>query len=112
MMALGDSLNSRRVCVTRGVDGATLWCSSGNPDGEIYVENDGYSCEAEPGFDTVGAGDSFLVALMRSLFLENEPAEKALDRACALGGNVAKCRGAVPDHAKATEELRKIFSFP
>ena len=59
----------------------------------------------------MGAGDSFLAALIRSLLLEKESASEALDRASALGGYVAKRRGAVPDHRRAPEDLRQIFSF-
>mmetsp|Transcript_12243 Transcript_12243/g.25948 ORF Transcript_12243/g.25948 Transcript_12243/m.25948 type:complete len:402 (-) Transcript_12243:47-1252(-) len=111
MAALGSALNACRVCVTRGADGAALWCRDCDDGEEAFVENTGYTCESEPGSDTVGAGDSFLAALTRSLLLKNEPAEKALDRACALGGFVACCRGAVPDHENAPYELRNIFSF-
>ena len=108
LAALGKAVNAGRVCVTRGANGAALWCR--NNDRETFVENAGYSCEAQQGSDTVGAGDSFLAALVRSLFLEGEPAEKALERACALGGFVASCRGATPDHSNAPKELRKIFA--
>jgi hypothetical protein len=46
-----------------------------------------------------------------SLFFYNESPERALARACALGGYVAGCRGATPEHGDAPEELRQIFSF-
>lgn len=52
LVELGNSLNARRVCVTRGGDGAALWCN--NEDGtDDFVEHDGYDCDEEPGFDTV-----------------------------------------------------------
>ena len=106
MKALGSAANAKRVCVTRGDSGAALYCRQG----EIFVENGGYSCESQPGSDTVGAGDSFLAALIRYLLLEEEPAEQALERACALGAYVANVRGAVPSHDGAPDKLRRIFS--
>ena len=39
----------------------------------------------------------------------NESPCRALERACALGGYVAGCRGATPDHSEAPLELRRIF---
>ena len=75
-----------------------------------FCENEGYSCSPESGSDTVGAGDSFLAALVKSLLLDGECAEQALNRACGLGGFVASCSGAVPEHSKAPPKLRKIFS--
>ena len=106
MKALGSAVNAKRVCVTRGDSGATLYCRQG----DVFVENGGYSCESQPGSDTVGAGDSFLAALIRYLLLEEEPADQALERACALGAYVANVRGAVPSHVGAPEILRQIFS--
>lgn len=106
MKALGSAVNTKRVCVTRGDSGAALYCRQG----DVFVENDGHSCESQPGSDTVGAGDSFLAALIQYLLLEEEPAEQALDRACALGAYVANVRGAVPSHDGAPEKLRRIFS--
>ena len=114
MEALGASLRARRVCVTRGGDGAALLLcgnDAGAGGGGAFAERGGRACAAEPGCDTVGAGDAFLAALLRSLLLEREPAGRALDRACALGAYVARRRGAVPEHDDAPDELREIFSF-
>ncbi len=125
MERLGSHLNAQRVCVTRGRDGAALLCTSNcsmDDDGgdkdvgcsALFHENPGYSSLANTintDCDSVGAGDAFLAALVSSLFLYNEPPARALERACALGGYVAGCRGAIPDHGNAPEELRRIFSF-
>lgn len=109
MEALASTVNANRICVTRGENGAALYCR----DGDIFVENDGYAVsesESQPGSDTVGAGDSFLAALIKYLLLEDETPEVALDRACALGAYVANMRGAVPTHEDAPVALRRIFA--
>ena len=109
MEALASTVNANRICVTRGENGAALYCR----DGDIFVENDGYAVsesESQPGSDTVGAGDSFLAALVKYLLLEDETPEVALDRACALGAYVANMRGAVPTHEDAPVALRRIFA--
>ena len=75
------------MCVTRGKHGALLmW------DGQIY-ENGGYPVEVA---DTVGAGDSFLAALITSLLTGNEP-QNAINFACAVGALVAAAPGANPE---------------
>jgi fructokinase len=111
LAALGKTINARSVCVTRGTNGAALWSRRiGGASVDAFVENSGYTCQPQPGSDTVGAGDAFLAALIRSLFLDQEPADKALKRACALGAFVANSRGATPDHARAPPELHDIFA--
>ncbi|KRD09151.1 carbohydrate kinase [Flavobacterium sp. Root901] len=75
------------MCVTRGKHGALLmW------NGQIF-ENAGYPVEVA---DTVGAGDSFLAALITSLLTGKEP-QKAIDFACAVGALVAEAPGASPE---------------
>lgn len=107
MEALASALNAKRICVTRGENGAALYCR----DGDVFVENGGHAVsESESGSDTVGAGDSFLAALIKYLLLEDESPEVALDRACALGAYVANVRGAVPSHEDAPDALRRIFA--
>jgi len=79
--------NATAICVTRGKDGALLlW------DKHLY-ENNGYFVEVE---DTVGAGDSFLGALVSCLLTGKEPQE-ALNFACATGALVAGSAGANPE---------------
>ena len=104
MEHLSKSLNTQRLCVTRGKDGAALLCNN------VLYENSGYSAPSNGDSDSVGAGDAFLGALVSSLFVQNESPERALERACALGGYVASCRGATPEHGDAPEDLRRIFS--
>ncbi|MFB9110045.1 carbohydrate kinase family protein [Flavobacterium gyeonganense] len=75
------------MCVTRGKHGALLmW------EGRIY-ENGGYPVEVA---DTVGAGDSFLAALIASLLSGKAP-QYSIDFACAVGALVAESPGANPE---------------
>ncbi len=75
------------MCVTRGKHGALLmW------EGRLY-ENEGYPVEVA---DTVGAGDSFLAALIASLLSGKEP-QYSIDFACAVGALVAESPGANPE---------------
>ncbi|MFH6998702.1 carbohydrate kinase family protein [Flavobacterium sp. FlaQc-57] len=75
------------MCVTKGKHGALLmW------EGQLY-ENGGYPVEVA---DTVGAGDSFLAALITSLLTGKAP-QTAIDFACAVGALVAQAPGANPE---------------
>jgi len=86
--------NATAICVTRGKDGAILlW------DKHLY-ENKGYTVKVE---DTVGAGDSFLGALVTSLLTDKEP-QDALNFACATGALVAGSAGANPEISKIAIE--------
>ncbi len=78
------------VCVTRGDNGAMLYIN-----GTVF-EHPGFKVTVA---DTVGAGDSFLASLVRSLS-RNDSAEKALENACATGAFVASKSGAVPDYSE------------
>jgi len=116
MEKLAVSLHTQRLCVTRGKDGAALWCQrSINCDDDknesSFHENPGYclATNVSNDSDTVGAGDAFLAALIHSHLICGESPDVALERACALGGYVAGCRGATPEHEDAPAELRRIF---
>ena len=95
MEGLGRRLNALRVCVTRGRDGAALWCGEdartddGGGGTTAFHEHSGY-CHLPPpggsddgdggGGDSVGAGDAFLAAMVYSLLVRGEPPERALER--------------------------------
>lgn len=81
---LSNHTTTEQICVTKGKDGATLLYM-----GQLY-ENEGYPVKVK---DTVGAGDSFLAALISKLLTKTKPAE-ALDFACAVGALVASKDGA------------------
>ena len=88
------------MCVTKGKHGALLmW------EGKIY-ENAGYPVEVA---DTVGAGDSFLAALITSLLTGKSP-QTAIDFACAVGALVAGAPGANPEisYSKIENMILKV----
>jgi sugar/nucleoside kinase (ribokinase family) len=49
----------------------------------------------------VGAGDSFLAALLASLLINGEELPDALEVGCRCGAFVASCAGATPEHDAA-----------
>lgn len=78
-----------RVCVTAGARGAgLLWDDAWHWEHARPVDVR----------DTVGAGDAFLAGLLGAT-LNGAPPQRALARACRLGGLVASCDGATPDYA-------------
>jgi fructokinase len=84
--ALGDAMQTSRICVTRGAEGAALW------DGGNLI------CAPAPIVsvkDTVGAGDSFMAGLMVGLTRGMDP-QKVLEMACRVGAFVASQHGATP----------------
>ena len=84
---LSQKTNTKAMCVTRGANGALLFWEN-----KLY-ENEGYPVKVS---DTVGAGDSFLAALITSLLGGTSP-QKAIDFACAIGAIVAESTGANPE---------------
>ncbi|MBS7254094.1 carbohydrate kinase family protein [Flavobacterium branchiicola] len=87
MAFIEEKTKATAMCVTKGKHGALLlW------EGKIY-ENGGYPIEVS---DTVGAGDSFLAALITSLLSGKEP-QNSIDFACAVGALVAEAPGANPE---------------
>lgn len=87
MMFIAEKTNVTAMCVTRGKHGALLMWK-----GQLF-ENAGYPVEVA---DTVGAGDSFLAALITTLLTGKEP-QYAIDFACATGALVAEAPGANPE---------------
>lgn len=84
---IAKKTNTKAMCVTRGAYGALLFWKN-----KLY-ENNGYPVKVA---DTVGAGDSFLAALITALLTGKEPQE-AIDFACAVGALVAESPGANPE---------------
>jgi fructokinase len=85
------------ICVTRGENGAMIW-----HDDKFY-EHPGFTVQVE---DTVGAGDAFLATFIAGL-LNNQPMDKVLETACAIGAFVTSRRGANPVYDEA--EIDKII---
>ncbi|CAM4294807.1 carbohydrate kinase [Zobellia roscoffensis] len=84
--------NTTSICVTRGGNGAILYCN------HLFYYNNGYSITV---VDTVGAGDSFLASLINKILKGASP-QNALDFSCAMGAIVASNQGANPKIEKAT----------
>ena len=90
--------NTDQICVTRGADGAVLYLN------DTFYYNNGTHVVV---VDTVGAGDSFLAALISKL-LKKEDVQFALDYACAVGSLVASKEGA--NAMIGEEEIKSILS--
>jgi len=95
---ISEKTSTKSICVTRGKHGAImLW------KGEFYY-SDGFKVNV---VDTVGAGDSFLAALLAWLLTDKTPQE-SLDFASAIGAIVASNEGANPKILD--EDVRKLLS--
>jgi len=84
---ISETTGTPAICVTMGADGALLFA-----DEKIY-RHSGFKVKVA---DTIGAGDSFLAALL-SKMLNCEDKNDALKYACAVGALVASHKGANPD---------------
>ncbi|HEY5954273.1 MAG TPA: carbohydrate kinase [Terrimicrobiaceae bacterium] len=85
----------QRLCITAGARGAGLL------DGDKWYWVDGRSVVVK---DTVGAGDSFLAALIHGLVGPvTRPPDAILTRACRLGEFVASSDGATPHYTVAPD---------
>lgn len=80
-----DREGLKGLCVTKGANGAILLYN-----GQLFY-HDGYRVKVA---DTVGAGDSFLAALVSELLVKKSNPVKALDFACKVGALVASKSGA------------------
>ncbi|RXJ45752.1 carbohydrate kinase family protein [Gelidibacter gilvus] len=96
MIFISKLTNTKSLCVTKGKHGSVLLWK------EIFYYNSGFSIEV---IDTVGAGDSFLAALISKL-LSNDNPQEAIDFGSAIGSMVASCEGANPEFS-----VKDIESF-
>ena len=92
----GENL-AKSVCVTKGKHGALFLCNS------KFYSNAGYTVTVA---DTVGAGDSFLAALLAKLLM-NESPQEAIDFASAVGAIVASKSG--PNPEILDEEIQQMI---
>jgi fructokinase len=81
-----NKYHTKTICVTRGEKGAIIW-----HDYEFF-EHPGFCVDVE---DTVGAGDAFLATFIAGV-VANQPMQKLLTNACAIGAFVTSKRGANP----------------
>lgn len=84
---IAEKTNTPYMCVTKGSHGALLKINDKN------YYNSGYLIKV---IDTVGAGDSFLGALIYQL-CNTTNAQYAVNFACAVGAMVAQNHGATPE---------------
>lgn len=96
---LSEMTDTDTICVTLGNHGAVLFQNN------QFVYHSGFRVNV---VDTVGAGDSFLGALIYKL-LNRADAKEAITFACALGALVASRHGATPDIS--LEEIER-FVYP
>lgn len=96
---ISQKTNTKHICVTKGHHGAVLLYN------DNFFYNSGYLIKV---IDTVGAGDSFLGALISKLLDKVSPQE-AIDFACAVGAIVAQSEGANP---KISEKEILDFIYP
>jgi fructokinase len=79
--------STQTICVTRGKKGAMLFTN------KVFYKHKGYPVTV---VNTVGAGDSFLAALVHQLLKKKQPKD-ALDFACKIGSEVVKYEEATPE---------------
>lgn len=87
ILFMAEHTQAASICVTKGRHGAILYHE------EAFYYNGGYTIIVA---DTVGAGDSFLAALIDKL-LKGTPPQEAIDFASAVGAIVASKEGANPE---------------
>lgn len=95
---LSELTNTNTICVTKGKDGAVLYI-----DNQFYSHN-GFEVNVA---DTIGAGDSFLAALL-SKVLYAKDYQDAVTFGCAVGALVASHKGANPEISR--EEIEAFMN--
>ncbi|MBP6100345.1 MAG: carbohydrate kinase [Flavobacterium sp.] len=83
---LSQLTDTETICITKGDKGAVLY-----KDNTFYT-HEGFNVEVA---DTIGAGDSFLAALLSKVLYQDD-CNDALEYACAVGALVASKKGANP----------------
>ncbi len=95
----GESIDDKCLKLSR-YDSDKIWCITlGGAGARLFFDG---TWHAHSGYrvtviDTVGAGDSFLAALIHALILTEQPPEQALDFAAQTGSIVAAKSGANPE---------------
>lgn len=100
LINLSFLINTPTICLTLGDKGAMVFHQN-----EIY-HHSGYKVTIS---DTVGAGDAFLGSFIAG-FLQKQPMEQILSRACATGALVASKPGANPPYTQA--DIDNILQHP
>lgn len=87
ILFLSKITNTKKICVTKGKDGAILYIDN------LFYKNKGIEVKV---IDTIGAGDSFLAALLSKILYTNDY-DKAVEFGCLIGALVASHKGANPE---------------
>jgi fructokinase len=95
MAFLMEKFDLEMVILTKGDKGAAILTK------EKYYEHPGYSVIVE---DTIGSGDAFLATFLAN-FLQNQPIDSCLKKACKIGALVASCKGGTPYYESSDVEL-------
>ncbi len=96
---ISQQTKTNTICITCGAEGAILYHEN------AFYEHPGFKVKTQ---DTVGAGDSFLAALVSQLLQAVNPKD-ALAFACAMGALVASEEGANPIIPK--EKVEALLRF-
>lgn len=91
---LADKVDCGQVCITGGASGAGLLI------GEEWYWVDAIPAEVR---DTIGAGDSFLAALVHGMLTAPEHPRDALRNASRVAAYVAGSAGATPDYSVGSD---------
>lgn len=95
---IAEHTQTKTICVTKGSRGAVLFTNN------VLYSHDGFNITVA---DTIGAGDSFLAALL-SQKLQSIPPAESLAFACAVGAIVAGKKGANP--SISVEEINSMMN--
>ncbi|MEC4005102.1 carbohydrate kinase [Flavobacterium sp. SUN052] len=87
ILFLSELTNTKTICVTKGKDGAVLYSNN------QFYSNNGIEVKVA---DTIGAGDSFLAALLSKVLYTNDYSY-AVEFGCIVGALVASHKGANPE---------------
>lgn len=83
---LSQLTHTETICITKGDKGAVLYKNN------TFYTHEGFNVEVA---DTIGAGDSFLAALLSKVLYQDD-CNDSLEYACAVGALVASKKGANP----------------
>lgn len=95
---IAEHTQTKTICVTKGSRGAVLFTNN------VLYSHEGFNITVA---DTIGAGDSFLAALL-SQKLQSIPPAESLAFACAVGAIVAGKKGANP--SISVEEINSMMN--
>jgi fructokinase len=97
-LLLAQETKTDIICVTRGANGALLYCAN------TFYEHPGFQVTVA---DTIGAGDSFLATFIHLLATTSDY-QTIITQACAVGALVASKKGA--NQTITDEEIKQLIN--